>query len=210
MIYTVLISAVVFGCAAYLGMQLADYLGTKSGRPRKDADGNQQQWLMMALTVCTALIGGVVASRGVPIVPFATLGIVCVALCAAWYSDVNFDSIPDWFTLLPLGMVFVVAILQREFSGQMVWNSLIAFLPFGIAAALSKGKGMGWGDSKLAALGGAVLGVNMALLTFAAACLALVAVGWIRGRRTQPIAFAPYLAVAIVLGVLVRAVVSTT
>ncbi len=211
MILSVLISAVVFGSAAFLGMQLSEWLGSHSAHKRlESADPKRLQGLSIGLTVCTALIGGTLASRGVAIVPFVTLGIVCVSLCAAWYSDSSFGYIPDYFTLLPLGLLIAVAIVQREFSMNLIWSSLIAFLPFGIAAAVSKGQGMGWGDSKLAALGGAVLGFQMALLTFAAACLALVAVGWIRGRRNQPIAFAPYLAVAIVLGVLVRVVVSTT
>lgn len=211
MILSILISAVVFGSAAFLGMQLSEWLGSKSKHKRLEgADPRRMQALSIGLTVCTALIGGVLASRGVAVLLFVTLGIVCVALCAAWYSDTSFGYIPDYFTLLPLGLVIAVAIVEREFSMSLIWSALVAFLPFGIAAAVSKGQGMGWGDSKLAALGGAVLGFQMALLTFAAACLALVAVGWIRGRRNQPIAFAPYLAVAIVLGVLARAILSTT
>ncbi|HMD01652.1 MAG TPA: prepilin peptidase, partial [Candidatus Baltobacteraceae bacterium] len=159
---------------------------------------------------CSALIGGLVAQRSVPIVPFVTLGVVCISLCAAWYSDITFGYIPDYFTLLPLGIVLIAAVVQHQSYFVLIRDSALAFLPFGIAAALSKGRGMGWGDSKLAALGGAVLGFQMALLTFAAACLALVAVGWLRGRRTEPLAFAPYLSVAIVFGVLVRAVFSAT
>jgi prepilin signal peptidase PulO-like enzyme (type II secretory pathway) len=91
---------------------------------------------------------------------------------------------------------------------MLLWSMLAAFLPFALAALLSKGRGMGWGDSKLAALGGAVLGLQLSLLTFAAACLALVAVGWIRNRRTEPMAFAPYLAVAIVFGLILRIIAS--
>ncbi len=212
MILSILISAVVFGCAAFLGMQLSEWLGSTSSHKRLDADPRSVQGLTIILTVCTALIGGVLASRAVPIVSFVTLGIVCVSLCAAWYSDSSFGYIPDYFTLLPLGLLLAVALFERNFSYtfNLIWASLIPFLPFGIAAALSKGRGMGWSDSKLAALGGAVLGILPALLTFAAACLALVAVGWIRGRRNQPLAFAPYLAVAIVLGVLARVIISTT
>ena len=91
---------------------------------------------------------------------------------------------------------------------MLLWSTIAAFLPFALAALLSKERGMGWGDSKLAALGGAVLGFQLSLLTFAAACLALVAVGWLRGRRTEPMAFAPYLAVAIVFGLLLRVIAS--
>jgi prepilin signal peptidase PulO-like enzyme (type II secretory pathway) len=56
---------------------------------------------------------------------------------------------------------------------------------------------MGWGDVKLVALGGAVLGIHAAVLAFAAACLIAVAVAALLKRRSEPIPFAPYLAVAI-------------
>jgi len=214
MILSIIISSVVFGCAAFLAMQLSEWLGTSSNHARLDVDQRSVQGLTIVLTLCTALIGGILASRLVAIEPFVTLGVVCVALCAAWYSDTCFGYIPDYFTLLPLGLLILIAVFERHFNVFLIWALLwpafVLFVPFGIAAALSKGKGMGWGDSKLAALGGAVLGFEMGLLTFAGACLALVAVAWIRGKRTTPVAFAPYLAVAIVLGVLVRVVLSTT
>jgi prepilin signal peptidase PulO-like enzyme (type II secretory pathway) len=210
MILSVVISAVVFGCAAFLSMQLSDWLGTSSKHKRLEGEPTRLAALQASLTVCTALIGGVLASREVSLLPFITLGLICVCLCAAWYSDTVFGYIPDYFTLGPLAVSIFVSIVQRDFNFSLIWQSAVCFLPFGIAAAVSKGRGMGWGDSKLAALGGYVLGFQMALLTFAAACLALVAVGWIRGKRNQPLAFAPYLAVAIVLGVLVRVVVSAT
>jgi prepilin signal peptidase PulO-like enzyme (type II secretory pathway) len=208
MLLSVLISTIVFGCASYLGMQLAAALGSRSPRKREDGDPKQTEMLSIGLTVCSAIIGGVLASRGVAVLPFVILGVVTVSLCAAWYSDVAFGFIPDYFTLVPLGLVVVAAFLQREFTWMVLWSTVAAFLPFGLAALLSKGRGMGWGDSKLAALGGAVLGFQLSLLTFAAACLALVAVGWIRGRKTEPMAFAPYLAVAIVFGLLLRVIVS--
>jgi len=209
MLLPVLISAIVFGCAAYLGMQLSAAIGSRSSRKREDLNPSQTQKLSLGLTVCSALIGGVLSWHGVAVVPFCLLGFVCVSLCAAWYSDVAFGFIPDYFTLIPLAVVIVAALVQREFSWMLLWSTLAAFLPFALAALLSKGRGMGWGDSKLAALGGAVLGFQLSLLTFAAACLALVAVGWLRGRKGEPMAFAPYLAVAIVFGVLLRVIVTS-
>ncbi|HMD03403.1 MAG TPA: A24 family peptidase [Candidatus Baltobacteraceae bacterium] len=210
MLLEIIVSAVVFGCGAYLGMQLSAMIGSRLQRKRLDRDPKQTQLLALGLTVCSTLIGGVLASRGVAIVPFVILGIVSVCLCAAWYSDVTYGFIPDYFTLIPLGLVVAAALIERDLNWNLLLSTFAAFLPFGLAALLSKGRGMGWGDSKLAALGGAILGFQMALLTFAAACLALVAVGWLRGRRAEPMAFAPYLAVAIVFGVLLRVIVSTT
>ncbi len=208
MLLWVFASALVFGCASYLGMQLSAFIGSRSPRKREDRDPKQTQKLALALTACSAIIGGILAARGVALIPFAILAFVSVSLCAAWYSDVAFGFIPDYFTLIPLGVVVIAAFVQHEFSWTLLWSTIAAFLPFALAALLSKERGMGWGDSKLAALGGAVLGFQLSLLTFAAACLALVAVGWIRGRRTEPMAFAPYLAVAIVFGLLLRVIAS--
>jgi len=76
-------------------------------------------------------------------------------------------------------------------------GAVVMFLPFALFALLSKGRGMGWGDVKLAALGGAVLGPPAAMLAFAGACLIAVFIAALRKRRSEPIAFAPYLCGAI-------------
>jgi prepilin signal peptidase PulO-like enzyme (type II secretory pathway) len=210
MLLSILISAVVFGCAAFLGMQLAAMVGSRSAHPRVDDDPRRTQGLVIGLTLASAMIGGLLASRNIAILPFATLCIVCACLCAAWYSDVHFGFISDYFTLAPLAVVYVVAVLTHAFNWYLIVGTLVGFLPFGLAALVSKGKGMGWGDSKLAALGGALLGFQTAILLFAAACLLVVGIGWLSGKRAKTVAFAPYLAVAIVIGLLLRVMVSPT
>jgi prepilin signal peptidase PulO-like enzyme (type II secretory pathway) len=57
---------------------------------------------------------------------------------------------------------------------------------------------MGWGDAKLVALGGAVLGAQASLAAFALSCFAAGVVSRFNGRRGMPIAFAPYLVIAVV------------
>jgi prepilin signal peptidase PulO-like enzyme (type II secretory pathway) len=78
---------------------------------------------------------------------------------------------------------------------------VLVALPFALAATLSRGRGMGWGDVKLAALGGALLGAPAATLAFVLAALAAYAGSRFAGDRARPIAFAPYLAggIAVVL-----------
>jgi prepilin signal peptidase PulO-like enzyme (type II secretory pathway) len=196
---TWLILGVVFGCGAFLAIQFSDYLcrgiqafedGPKPGRA--------PIWVLIG---AGALIGIVAGLRGIEIVRAVVLCLVVSAIVAAWYSDAAKGVIPDYFTLFPLALILVPSII---FGGAGYWNvfwALAAFVPFAAASLISKGRGMGWGDTKLAALGGAVLG-DAALIAYSGACLAAVAVAYARKRRTEPIAFGPYLAASIACGVL--------
>jgi prepilin signal peptidase PulO-like enzyme (type II secretory pathway) len=86
------------------------------------------------------------------------------------------------------------------------WGTLgdigLPFAPFAIAVYLSKGKGLGWDDAKLAALGGAILGLEAALIAFATAGIAGVAVAWARKRTREPIPFGAYMIATIALSLL--------
>jgi prepilin signal peptidase PulO-like enzyme (type II secretory pathway) len=102
--------------------------------------------------------------------------------------------VPDLFTLVPLAALLLFAFAQREW--MTIASAAIIFAPFAAVAFFSRGVGMGWGDAKLVALTGAVLGAPLALITLAVACLA-AAIGHRIGRaRHAPIAFAPYIAAA--------------
>ena len=152
------------------------------------------------LVIGSALLGASLGWRDADPGHLALGAIVCFALTACWYCDVARGIVPDVFTLVPLAAILVAA----AFTGEW-WHAIAAFVPlvpFAGAALVSKGRGMGWGDAKLAALGGAVLGIGTSILAFAAACLAAVAIAALRGRRTEPIAFAPYLAGSVGLAVL--------
>jgi prepilin signal peptidase PulO-like enzyme (type II secretory pathway) len=68
----------------------------------------------------------------------------------------------------------------------------------------TKGIGMGWGDVKLAALGGALLGMKDAMLAFAVVSIVAIVIAKIQRREKQPLAFAPYLATAIIIPLVLR------
>ncbi len=191
-IWVVAMVAVVFGCIGFLAIQLSAFVcrsivpfedGPKPGRPPR-----------IVLVVGAACVGGLLAWQlglglGVGIYAF-----VVGALVACWYSDVLCGIIPDYFTLVPLAIVVLLRVLEHSWTNLLV--TLVVTGCFGAAALFSRGRGMGWGDVKLVALGAVVLG-DRSLLAFAAACLAAVVVAAVRRRRTEPIAFAPYLATAI-------------
>ena len=61
------------------------------------------------------------------------------------------------------------------------------------------GIGLGWGDVKMAMLGGPLIGLQHALMAFALGCLAAVVIARVRKVAHQPVAFAPYMASAIAL-----------
>ena len=193
--WLIALTGLVFACATFLVLQFAGHIctgvvpfedGPRIGKPP-----------VAVLLGGSFLAGSMFAYRGANL---PLLGIECVlvaSLAASWYSDVKCGIVPDYFTLVPLALVLGVALMTRQY-GPIV-SAAVVFVPFAGAALLSKGRGMGWGDVKLATLGGAVLPLEAAILAFAAACFVAVCVAVIRKRRAEPIAFAPYLAGAIAL-----------
>ena len=125
-------------------------------------------------------------------------------LVAIWCSDVRCGIVPDAFTLVPLAAVVVTAAVTQQW--WVIASAAIVFVPFAGAALASRGRGMGWGDVKLVALGGAVLGYEAAILGFGLACAAAVLVALARRRGSEPIAFAPYLVAAIAIPLVFRGV----
>jgi prepilin signal peptidase PulO-like enzyme (type II secretory pathway) len=149
------------------------------------------------LVIGAALCGAALAVRTAGVPALAVDGLVIVALAACWYCDARTGIVPDLFTLLPLAIVFAVACVARDPAPFV--SAAVVFVPFACAALFSNGRGMGWGDVKLVALGAAVLPLSNALLALTAACAAAAIVAAIRRRRTEPIAFAPYLSGALAL-----------
>jgi prepilin signal peptidase PulO-like enzyme (type II secretory pathway) len=185
---------VMFACAAFLATQLSEQVckgiqpfddGPEPGKP-------PTLWLIGG----AAVVGGVLAARGGLALPHLVLGAILVsALVAAWHADVLTGIVPDYFTLIPIGLFLVVGVLTHDYG--RIFPAAITAAPFAAAALISRGRGMGWGDVKLAALGGVALGWQPMIPFFAAACLVAAGIAVLRQRKHEPIAFAPYLAGAI-------------
>lgn len=193
----ILLGGIFFALAAYvgalLGLTFADRLESMPGGPSPS-----KAPIPLLIAAC-AVIGAIVTTRAAGPGQILLVAIICVALVAIWITDARRGVVPDVFTLGPLSIILLVAIWRHEW--WLLISVAIPFVPFAAAAALSRGRGMGWGDVKLVALGGAVLGGERAILAFALACIAAVAVSYVRGQRRGPIAFAPYLAAAIGLAI---------
>ncbi|MBV8370532.1 MAG: prepilin peptidase [Candidatus Eremiobacteraeota bacterium] len=185
----VLLGAILFACAAIAGLAAAAAI---CARVAGYEDGPQPGTPpVVALVAGAALIGGIAGAHGDP----ARLGLIAVvtaAFVAAWYCDVARGIVPDVFSVGPLLLIGGLAFASHD--PRMVVSSLIVVIPFAIFAFLSRGRGMGWGDVKLAAVAGALLGASNALLALALATFA-AAVGakFRRDAANAPVAFAPYL-----------------
>lgn len=224
----VVAGAVIFGCAA-LGIVLATVVcnrlvpladgpivqtdstivqadGTivQTGVTSEHGEFFQMFPLRAILLVAGAVfLGAILVARGAGMQELGVTALVCVPLVAAWYSDSLKGVIPDWFTLGPLAIVAIYIVTHHEWF--VVLNILVPFVPFALAAWVSRGRGMGWGDAKFVAFGGAVLGMQTAVLAYALACFAATIVSIIRDRGKAPVAFGPYLvgatAIAIIFSV---------
>ena len=201
MIIGAVLGAFFFAAAGYLG-SLAGLWYAERIEALPDAPASGKAPIGLLIAAC-AVIGAVVTTHGTQ-GQVLLMAVICVALVAIWITDTMRGVVPDVFTLGPLGLILLLAVWQHEWF--IFFSAAVPFVPFAVAAVLSKGRGMGWGDVKMVALGGALLGAQTSVLVFALACIVAVILNYARGHRTGPIAFAPYLAaaigVAIPLGIL--------
>jgi prepilin signal peptidase PulO-like enzyme (type II secretory pathway) len=189
------VGALIFGAAALLAVFCADLI---CGRIEPFADGPPPSSPRpVVIVLLMASVGAFVALHGFAASVLAVGAVAAFALTGCWYCDLARGIVPDFFTLFPLGCLGLFAATQGEW--RVLISAAVPFVPFALAAIFSRGRGMGWGDAKLVALGGAVLGAQSALVAFAVACLAAGLISRVLGRRGTPIAFAPYLVVTAAL-----------
>ena len=161
-------------------------------RPRL-ADGPARIGLSpWVVPVAAGLLGCALAARGVPGTGLVAALLLTVALGACVTSDCILGVVPDVCTIVPLAALAGWAALHGNLW-PLVWAS-IAAAPFAVAAIVSNGRGMGWGDVKLIALGAVVVGPALAVLAMTLATVAVVIAARGTWRTGVPIAFVPYLA----------------
>lgn len=193
MIIAALLGTCFFAFAAIVGVMLGNAVAETL--PRFEDGPPVGTPPVAALVIASAVIGAIVATHSAAPAQLLLIAVVTTALVAAWCCDVRTGIVPDYFTLGPLGVMLAVGLWQHEW--WLFLSAIVPFVPFAIAATFSRGLGMGWGDVKLVALGGAVLGAQLSLLAFALACLSAVAVAHFARHKRGAIAFAPYLVAAI-------------
>jgi prepilin signal peptidase PulO-like enzyme (type II secretory pathway) len=159
---------------------------------------------VVAICITAAAIGGLLSFWKVPALNIGLASIVVFSLVACWCSDAICGIVPDVFSLVPLAVLLLFALTQRDW--EVWWSATIPFAFFAGAALLTRGKGMGWGDAKLVALTGAALGAPLALVALPIACVVAVVAQRFAKTKGVPMAFAPYIAaltgIALPLGII--------
>ena len=130
---------------------------------------------------------------------FLSYLLIC-GLVVVFFIDLEHQIIPDEI-VIPLSILFLVYFLmtnpQLLITNYLI-TALISFLFLYFIFLLTKGKGMGFGDVKLAFLMGLVLGFPKIVVAFYLAFLTGAFVGVIlillsRAKLKQKIAFGPFL-----------------
>jgi prepilin signal peptidase PulO-like enzyme (type II secretory pathway) len=185
-----------FGCIAFVGAQLSRIVcaGVRPFEDGPPVGTPPVPWLVAG----SAMLGALLVGLGAQTLQIGLAALVVLALVAAWCSDAICGLVPDVFTLGPLGAIVLFMGLQHQW-GFLLWD-LVPVVPFVVAAAFTRGHGLGWGDVKLSAFAGPALGAPLALVALAFACgLAVIAHRAKRMSKDIPIAFAPYIAASIAL-----------
>jgi leader peptidase (prepilin peptidase)/N-methyltransferase len=199
----VLLSMALFAASAALG-SYASRLVCAGIEPFPDGPPSGNPRVPYVIAGC-AVLGAVAAARGLPPMLLLIFCLVSGVLAAIWYADIVCGIVPDVFSLLPLVTIGIAA----GFAGR--WDVLLSagipMIPFVIVAAMTRGRGMGWGDTKLAGLGGALIGMQNAVLAFGIASVVAIVISRFRADRSRPIAFGPYLVVGIAVPLALQATV---
>jgi prepilin signal peptidase PulO-like enzyme (type II secretory pathway) len=144
-----------------------------------------------------AAIGLALGLQGDPPIRLAVLAFAVVGLAGCTAADLRCGMLPDILTLAPLALAVGAGFIAHD--PAPAFGAAFVAVPYAGAALLSRGRGLGWGDVKLAALGGALLGAGDATLALMLAAVAAYLVSRRSGRPREPVAFGPYLAGSIVL-----------
>jgi leader peptidase (prepilin peptidase)/N-methyltransferase len=156
-------------------------------------------WRYPVVEALSIGVGGVILWRFGPTWPGLRMFLLGLGLVAVTFIDLEHLLIPDRITLPGIAVGLLTALYPAP--GQIVdalGGCLLAGGLFYLVALASRG-GMGGGDVKLAAMIGAFLGWQLALVAVFVGVLAggLVGIGLLLGGlkgRKDPVPFGPFLA----------------
>lgn len=193
LVLSAFVGALLFGAAGFAGRIVAEWwYGSVEPAPDGPPPLAVPGWMFVVVPAC---IGSAVGIHGAEPARMAILVLAVLALSVCAATDARTGMLPDLFTLGPLAALLALALPHRDWLPLA--GALFAFVPFAALAAASRGRGMGWGDVKLAAFGGALVGMSGMTIAVALAAGAAYALGRRRGQPQHLLAFGPYLTLAI-------------
>lgn len=153
------------------------------------------------LSLAAALVGAGIAAIGLSgdLAPVARIALaLCImALTTIIYSDLSFLVVPDLCVIMLAGLALAAPWrlpLLDAALGAAVCGGLLGLLALGWRRTTGA-DGLGWGDVKLAAAAGALLGAQTGLIVIsvsAAITAALVLAFRLLKRNEQAMTFIPY------------------
>lgn len=145
------------------------------------------------------LVAAVVAQRSGALLEIVAALALLAVLAASWTSDARRGLILDAFTLPGMAVMGMLCLCLHEIH-PLIAGGVVGVV-LGVVAFTSKGRGLGWGDVKLAALGTSVVGLPIGVVTLCVACVAVSGYALVIRRSKEPVAFAPFLSVCYALAI---------
>jgi hypothetical protein len=199
--------AFIFLSLGWFATQIGEWFAEKI-TPHTDGPATVRLGITPAIAIAfaTAFMGFRFSAHGTAIFSMIFIALVICTLIIACWTDLRTGQVPVVVILPVILLVFGVDIFNKDWAS--VGSGILLASPFAITAFLSKGRGIGWGDVEIVALGGVVLGLNLGILAFSAACFLSVGVTFLRKKMKEPIAFIPYLTVVIAIAMLIPTLVA--
>lgn len=164
--------------------------------------------LLLVETVCGLTLSFLLWEALLGFITFASLillAIILFSFIGIFFADIEYGIIPDWLVITGSISSFFLILVEKQSIFQHVLSAGGAVLFFFLLFAVTKGKGMGFGDVKLSFLLGLFLGfpqiviaLYMAFLT--GASLSIILVIWRKVRFFGgTIPFGPFMVLSAVV-----------
>ncbi len=198
-----LLGALVFASIVYLAIEFC-----RAAPPPLERSA-RAEGLRILLCAAAASAGAIVLAHRAPPDTLLALAELWVALCASCYLAIVRGVVAPVVPGTALAVLIAAAMLTGDL-GPLV-SALVAGAPFALTALLARDGELDWGDSAVAALGGAAFGLALSLVLLGVACLAALAVRTHlqrRGAQPTPTRFAAALATTFLFVLLGKLAVS--
>lgn len=176
-----LLGAALFGCLVYVAIACCE----KASPPKEHAGTLRAEGLRAVLCACAAIVGGLLFAHGAPPETLFAIAILCAALGATCFLTTLETPVPLAVPAAPLAILVGAAALNHDF-GPLI-SASVTGAPLALTALVLNRTRADFRDTCVAALGGAVFGMQLGMFAVGAACLTIaLARPYLARRRTRP------------------------